>query len=46
MKATGAAKMSGNGVEATNTASARIGSPEKYHAQPAVKRVTGSNSSA
>ena len=35
-----------NGVEATITARARIGSPEKYHAAAAVIRVSGSNSSA
>ena len=46
MKATGAAKMSGHGVEATKTASARIGSFEKNHAPPAVTSVRGSSSSA
>ena len=46
MNATGAAKMRGHGVEATSTASARIGSPEKYHAPPAVISVTGKSSNA
>ncbi len=44
--AIGAAKISGQGVATTSTASARTGSPVKIHAPAAMTRVTGTNRSA
>ncbi|CAM5187966.1 hypothetical protein BTHI11S_00679 [Bosea thiooxidans] len=46
MKATGAARISGQGVATTSTASARIGSPESHQAKPATISVAGRSSSA
>jgi hypothetical protein len=41
IKATGAARMSGQGVAATRTANPRIGSPDRNQAMPAMTSVTG-----
>ena len=46
MNATGAARMSGHGVAATNTASPLTGSPDTNQAPPATTRVIGNNRSA
>ena len=46
MKATGAARISGQGVDATSTARPRSASPEAIQAPPATTRVIGSRSRA
>ncbi len=45
-KAIGAARISGQGVATTSTASARTGSPLSAQAAPAIASVSGRNSAA